>query len=84
MTPKNTKWTKSWKDYIMFGKYNLEASGEWKTNLTMKIDFILSKDNDERLIMYSESDKLEIMTGSNKNETLNGISSSLLTRYHFF
>ena len=40
----------------------IKKSGKWKIHLTMKIKFILSKDSNEKLLMYSKSDNRDIMT----------------------
>ena len=40
-----------------------EKKGEWKIQLTMKINFISSKNFNETRDMYSKSDNFEIMMG---------------------
>ena len=35
--------------------------GEWKIHLTMKVNFILLKDNVNKQLIHSESDNTEIM-----------------------
>ena len=47
-------------------------------NEAMKINFILSKDNDEIQLMHSESDKIEIMTGNKTNEIIRNSFNFLL------
>ena len=40
---------------------NLKNSDSWKTQLTVAINFISSKNNDEDRVMHSKSDNIEIM-----------------------
>ena len=40
---------------------NLKNSDSWKTQLTVAIYFISSKNNDEDRVMHSKSDNIEIM-----------------------
>ena len=40
---------------------NLKNSDSWKTQLTVAINFISSKNNDEDSVMHSKSDNIEIM-----------------------
>ena len=40
---------------------NLKNSDSWKTQLTVAINFISSKNNDEERVMHSKSDNIEIM-----------------------
>ena len=47
-------------------------------NEAMKINFILSKDNDEIQLMHSESDKIEIMTGNKTNKIIRNSFNFLL------
>ena len=59
----------------------LKKSGEWKIHLTMKINFVSSKDNDDKQFMHSKSDNIEIMIGDKTDEIVKEIFQSLLTRY---
>ena len=59
----------------------LKRSGELKTHFTMKVNFMLSKDNDDKQLMHSQSDSVEFMIGSKTDEIINELSESLLTRY---
>ena len=43
---------------------DVETQGDWKIQLTMAINFISSKDSKETCTMYSKSDNIEIMIGS--------------------
>ena len=39
----------------------IEIHDTWKIQLTIEINFISSKDNDEERVMHSYSDKIEIV-----------------------
>ena len=43
----------------------------WKSYLTMKINFMSSEDNDDKRLMHSESNNIEIMIGSKTDEIIN-------------
>ena len=60
---------------------DLRAFGEWKINLTLKFNFMSSKNSGESQPMQSKSDNIEIMIGSNTNKIINKLFSSLSTRY---
>ena len=47
----------------------------------MSINFILSKDSDENGNMYTKSNNIEIMTGSQTNDIVKKLFESLLQRY---
>ena len=47
--------------------------GEWKIHLTMEVNFMSSKDNDDKRIMHSKNDNID--------ETINDLFESLLSRY---
>ena len=56
--------------------------GEWKIQLSMKINFVSFKDNsNETHIMNNWSDNIEIIMGSETNEIINEIFKSRLQRY---
>ena len=57
-------------------------TGEWKIQLNMKINFISSRKFIESRDMYSKSNNIEIMMGSNTNEIIKNLFNSLLRRYH--
>ena len=59
---------------------DLRASGECKINLTIKINFVSSEDNDESQPMHSESDNTETMIDNYTSEIINELFSSLLIR----
>ena len=54
---------------------------KWKTYLTMKFNFMLSKYNDDKQLMHSKSDGIEFMTSSKTDEIINELSESLFTKY---
>ena len=55
-------------------KNNLKKSDTWKTELTITINFIFSKDTDEKRVMHSQSDNIEIMTWiKNKKATIHPV-----------
>ena len=61
---------------------NLKKSDTWKIDLTIAINFISSKDdNDEEHVMHSKSDKIEIMTNDEADEVTEELFKSLLNRY---
>ena len=42
----------------------------WKIQLTIAINFISSKDNDEERVMHSKSDNIEIMINNRADEVI--------------
>ena len=48
----------------------------------MKVNFMSSKDNDNKRLMNSKSDNKEIMIDNEVDEIMNQIFSSLLHRYY--
>ena len=58
-----------------------KTQSEWKIQLTMAINFISSKDSDESRTMHTKSNNVEIMMGSETNETIEELFKSLLKRY---
>ena len=49
---------------------NLKKSNTWKTQLTIAINFISSRDNDEEHVIHSKSDSIEIMTNNRVDEVI--------------
>ena len=47
----------------------------------MSINFVSSKDSDETRTMYTKSDNIEIMMGSEADEIIEELFKSLLRRY---
>ena len=60
---------------------NLKKSDTWKNQLTIKINFISSKDNDEERVMHSKRDNIEIMTYDKADEVIEEFLESFLKRY---
>ena len=55
-----------------------KTQSEWKTQLTMVINFISSKpDSDETRIMHTKSNNIEIMMGSDTDGVIEGLFKSL-------
>ena len=50
-----------------------KKSGEWKIQLTMKINFTFSKNFNETRDMHSKSDNFEIMIGVYTNEIIKNL-----------
>ena len=55
-----------------------KTQGEWKTNLTMVINFFSSKDSEEIRIMHSKSDNINFLIGNKTDEIIEDVSDSLL------
>ena len=53
---------------------------EWKIQLTMKVNFVSSKDSDETSTTYTASDNINIM-GSETDAIIKELFESLLQRY---
>ena len=58
-----------------------KAHWEWKIQLSMKINFISSKDSDETVTMHTRSNNIEIMVGNETNEITEEPFESLLQKY---
>ena len=70
------------KEYLRKLIDSKKENGEWKIQLNMKINFISSRNFIESRDMYSKSNIIEIMMGSNTNEVIKNLFNSLLRRYH--
>ena len=55
--------------------------GEWKIQLKIAINFISSKDSKETRTMHTNSDNIEIMMNSERDEIMNELFRSLLQNY---
>ena len=53
----------------------------WKTQLTITINFISSKDNDDEHVLHSKSDNTQIMINDKADEVIEELFQSLLPRY---
>ena len=60
---------------------NLKTSDTWKIQLTIAINFISSKDNDEERVMYSKSHNIEMMINDRAEEVIEEIFQSLRSIY---
>ena len=61
---------------------NLKKSDTWKIQLTITIDFISSKDdNDEEHVMHSKSDKIKIIINDKAEKGLEELFKSLTKNY---
>ena len=49
---------------------NLKKSDTWKIQITIAINFISSIDIDEKRVMYSKSDNIEIMMNDEADEVM--------------
>ena len=60
---------------------NLQKSDTWKIQSTVAINFISSKDLEEKeRVMHSKSDNIEFMPYDNANEVVDKLFESLLSR----
>ena len=57
-----------------------KTQGEWKIHLTMAINFFSSKNSEETCTMYSKSDNIEVMMGSETDEIIEELFDSFLQR----
>ena len=55
--------------------------GEWKIELTISINFISSNDFNETRNMYTKSNNIEIMTGTETDDIIDEIFEPLLQKY---
>ena len=60
---------------------NFKKSDMWKIQITIVINFISSMDNDEKHVMHSKSDGIEIMMNDEADEFIKKIFDSLKNRY---
>ena len=58
-----------------------KTQGGLKIYLTMAINFFSSKDSEETCTMYSKSDNIEVMIGSETDEIIEDLLNSFLQRY---
>ena len=57
-----------------------KTQGEWKTQLTIGISFISSKDSNETHTMNTKSDNIEIVMVSETDDIIDELFESLLQR----
>ena len=61
---------------------NHKTLGEWKIQLSMKINFVSSKDySDETRTMSNWSDNIEIIMGNETDDIINELFKSFMQRY---
>ena len=58
-----------------------KTQGEWKIQLSIRINFMSSKDFDETHTMYIISVNIEIMTGNKTSGIIKKLFNSLLQKY---
>ena len=58
-----------------------KTQGEWKSQLTMIINFISSKDSDEIRTMHTKSNNIEIMMDNETDEIIEELFKPLLQKY---
>ena len=69
------------KPYLKNVIKNLKKSDTWKIQLTIAINFISSKDNDEKCVMHSKRDNIEIMINDKAEEVIEKPFEILLNKY---
>ena len=67
------------KPYLKNITNDLKESGTWKIHLTITINFISSKDDNDE--MHSESDSIEMMMNDEAEEVIEELFESLKKRY---
>ena len=60
---------------------NLKTSDTWKIQLTIAINFISSKNNDEERVIYSKNHNIEMMISDRAEEVIEEIFQSLRSIY---
>ena len=58
-----------------------KTHSEWKIQLTMAINFNSAKDSDETCTMYTKSNNVDIMMGSETDEIIKELFKSFLQKY---
>ena len=58
-----------------------KTQGEWKIKLTMKINFFSSRDSKETRTVYSHSDNIEVIIGTETDKIIEDLFDSFLQRY---
>ena len=60
---------------------NLKKSDTWRIQLSIAINFVFSKDNDEKQGIYSKSVSIEIMINDEASKVIKKLFKSLRNRY---
>ena len=58
-----------------------KTQGEWKTQLTMSINFISSKDSDETRNLHTKINNIEIMMGNETDEIIDELFETFSQNY---
>ena len=59
---------------------NFHISNEWQIKLTMNDNFMSSQDNDDKQLIYSKTDHIEIVIGDETDRIINDLFQSRLSR----
>ena len=70
------------KPYLRDLIIDLQKSGTWKFQLTIAVNFLLSKDVDEERVMHLKRNNIDVWTYDNVNDVVDELFESLLSRYH--
>ena len=60
---------------------DLQSSDTWKTQLTIAINLISSKDTKEKRLMHSKGDNVKFAPNNDANEVANELFESLRSKY---
>ena len=60
---------------------NIKKSDTWRIQLSIAINFVFSKDNDEKQGIYSKSVSIEIMINDEASKVIKKLFKSLRNRY---
>ena len=60
---------------------HFKNSDTWKIQLTISINFMSSRDNDEEPLMHSKSDNIEVMFNDKVDKVIEELFKSLFSRY---
>ena len=63
---------------------DLKKSFMWKIQLTIAVNFIFSKDTDEKHVMHSMSDNIKIMNNDKADEFIEELFQSFFSRYQIW
>ena len=69
------------KPYLSDMTYDHKTQGKWKTQLTMQISFIYSRDSEETCTMHTKGRNIEIIMGNETYEIIEELCESLLQKY---
>ena len=70
------------KPYLKDMIHDLKKSDTWKSQLTIAINFISSKYNDEERVIHSKTDNIKFMIYDKADKVIGELFQSLLSRYH--